>query len=438
MSRRLRHEQRVFLFALLAGLPAVIVSLVLLWVGDFAPRTRWTLALFIGLSWWGFSVAARHGVVYPLQTLANLLEALREGDYSLRGRHSHSDDAFGQVVHEVNTLSSTLHQQRLDAVGATALLATVIEEIDIAVFAFDSEERLRLVNRAGERILARPSEQLADRGARELGFAEWLEGDSHRLVEKAFPGGVGRWDVRRTTFRLEGRPHKMLVITDLSVALRREERQAWRRLIRVLGHELNNSLTPIRSLADTLQTLLAREPRPEDWEEDLDRGLQLIGARSKSLSRFIGAYARLARLPEPSKQPMAAGQWIRRIARLETRIEVEVEAGPALTLEADPDQLEQLLINLVRNAADAVGETGGGVRVRWERKGDFLEVVVEDDGPGLASKDNLFVPFFTTKPGGTGIGLALSQQIAEAHGGVLTLDNRAEASGCEARLRLPL
>ena len=437
MPNSLNHDRKIFLLALLGGLPAVVVCMVMLWGGEYEGKVQWTFTLLVVLTWWGVAVALRHRVVYPLQTVANLLEALREGDYSLRGRGASTEDALGQVVLEVNTLGTTLYQQRIDAVEATALLATVIEEIDSAVFAFDSEGLLQLVNRAGERILAQPSERLLRRSAEDLGLADWLEGELERTVQRTFPGGVGRWAVRRSTFRLDGRQHRLLVITDLSLALREEERQAWRRLIRVLGHELNNSLTPIQSTTDTLHALLRRDPRPTDLEEDLDRGLQLIGSRARSLGRFIAGYSKLARLPQPDLEPISVGQWVRRAARLETRVSVEVDPGPDVTHPADPDQLEQVLINLLRNAADAALETGGGVRVAWRAYGDGVEVTVEDDGPGLASTENLFVPFFSTKPGGSGIGLVLSQQIAEAHGGTLTLENRPQTHGCIARLRLP-
>jgi signal transduction histidine kinase len=150
------------------------------------------------------------------------------------------------------------------------------------------------------------------------------------------------------------------------------------------------------------------------------------------------AYSRLARLPQPRRLPIRVGDWLRRVVRLETRLEVGLGAGAELTLQADPDQLDQLLINLVRNAVDAALETGGGVRAGWSKSGGQLEVWVEDDGPGLGDTANLFVPFFTTKPGGSGIGLVLSRQIAEAHGGSLVLENRSERSGCRARLLLPL
>jgi signal transduction histidine kinase len=130
--------------------------------------------------------------------------------------------------------------------------------------------------------------------------------------------------------------------------------------------------------------------------------------------------------------------WIRRVTGLESRLQVKLQSGPEVRIQADPDQLDQLLINLLRNAVDASLETGGGVQVGWDRENGYIDVWIQDDGPGIPNPTNLFVPFFTTKPGGSGIGLVLSRQIAEAHGGTLTLENRETERGCEARLRLPM
>lgn len=435
---KLEHERRVFWMAMLAGFPGVLVSMLMLWLGDFTPKVQWTLTLFIVSFWWGFAFSLRERVVRPLQTLSNLLSALREGDYSIRARGSRDDDAMGEVAREVNALGETLREQRLGALEATALLRKVMEEIDVAIFTFDGEHRLRLINRAGERLLGRPAERLLGSSAEELRLAECLEGEASRTLQVNLPGGTGRWGLRRSTFREGGLQNQLLVLSDLSRALRQEEREAWQRLIRVMGHELNNSLAPIKSVTESLQSIVRRSDRPQDWEQDLTRGLGIVGARAESLNRFMNAYARLAKLPQPSLQPLDVGEWVRRVSGLETRIGVAVLPGPELSIRADGDQLEQLLINLLRNATDAALETGGGVSVTWRRNGSYMEVLVNDEGPGLPNTTNLFVPFFTTKPGGSGIGLVLCRQIAEAHGGTLTLENRQEAMGCEARLRLPL
>jgi PAS domain S-box-containing protein len=430
-------DQRLLALALLSGLPGSAVSLVLLAAGGYAPKVFWTLAVLIVAMWLGFAFAVRRRAVIPLQTLSNLLAALRESDFSIRGRGAHRDDSLGEVTREVNELAETLREQRWGALEATALLERIMEEIDVALFAFDHNGALRLLNRAGEQLLALPAERLIGRSAGELGLDRCLDQDTPRILEAAFPGGAGRWEVRRGEFRQGGLPMRLLVLTDMSRALRQEEAHAWQRLIRVLGHEMNNSLAPIHSIAGSLEALVARRPLPEDWDEDLRRGLAVISGRAASLSRFLEAYARLSQLPPPRRQPLDLGALVRRVAGLEPRLTVGVDPGPESMVDADGDQIEQLLINLVHNAADAALETGGGVTIGWSRGEGVVEVAVRDEGPGLSNTSNLFVPFFTTKPGGSGIGLVLSRQIAEAHGGSLTVANRAAGRGCEATLRLP-
>ena len=436
--RELGHERRVLLLALLAGLPGVLACLGLLLWGPYSPKLRVTLGLLACLPWLGFAFGLRGVVARPLQTLSNLLAALREEDYSFRARVPRREDALADAMREVNALAVMLREQRLGALEASALLRKVIQEIDVAVFSFDADHRLRLVNRAGERLLARPAERLLGLHAAEAGLEEALAGEAPAIRELAFPGGGGRFELRRTRFRQGGLPHQLVVLADVSRALREEERQAWQRLIRVLGHELNNSLAPIKSIAGSLASLLEREPRPPDWEADARRGLAVVGARAAALSRFTDAYARLARLPSPQLQPLDAGALVRRVAGLETRLPVALAPGPELTLAGDADQLEQLLINLVRNAVDAALQTRGGVSAGWRSAPPFAEIWVDDEGPGLPDKANLFVPFFTTKPEGSGIGLVLARQIAEAHGGSVSLEGRASGRGCRARVRIPL
>lgn len=436
--RHLSHQNRVLMLALLAGLPASVVALALLWSAGYSAKVFWTLSALVLCSWLGCALALREQVTRPLQTISNLLAALREGDYSIRARGAKQDDALGEVILEVNTLGETLREQRLGALEATTLLRTVMAEIDVAIFAFDLDERLRLVNRAGERLLQEPAERLSGMSAAELKLGDYLHGEAVRTVEAEFPAGRGRWEVRRSLFRERGLPHQLLVIANLSRALREEERAAWQRLVRVLGHELNNSLAPIKSIAGSLESLLSREPKPPDWREDVQQGLAVIAKRSESLSRFMSAYARLARLPAPVLRQVDVAALIKRVAGLETRLDIALVDGPKLMIEADEDQLEQLLINLLRNAVDAALETGGGVSLTWRQNPSALEILIEDEGPGLSNTANLFVPFFTTKPNGSGIGLVLSRQIAEAHGGTLTLQERKHTRGCEARLTLPL
>lgn len=426
------------MLALAAGLPGVLTSMIILLTGGYASKVQWTLGLFIIGGWLGFAAAARNRVASPLRTLANLLEAIREGDYSIRARGARFEDALGEVMQQVNAMGATLRAQRLGALEATTLLRKVMDEIDVAIFAFDHEARLRLINREGERLVGAPAERVVNLPASAIGLDEFLSGEGARTVQRTFHGASGRWGVSRSEFREGGLPHQLLVITDLTRPLREEELQAWQRLVRVLGHELNNSLTPIKSIATSLTSLLQRTPRAPDWEEDMVQGLQIIATRSEGLSRFLGAYARLARLPRPRFDPVDIQAWVGRVAALEKRTPILIVPGAVAQIRGDADQLDQLLINLIRNAADASVETNGSVTVGWLRSGQHASLYVRDEGPGLASTANLFVPFFTTKPGGSGIGLVLSRQIAEAHGGTLTLHNRDGAPGCEALLTLPL
>ena len=443
---RLTHERHIHLLALAAGLPGSLVALILVWTGNFSSGAAWTLTFFIVIFWLGFALSLKHRVVFSLQTLSNLLAALREEDFSMRARGAGTEDAMGEVMVEVNALSETLRQQRLGALEASALLRTVMEEIDLAIFTFDQDKKLRLVNRAGVRLLDRSVERLLGFTADELGLGACLEGEPARTMELAFPGGSGRWGLRRGSFRQGGLPHHLIVLSDLSRTLRDEERKAWQRLIRVLGHELNNSLAPIQSVAQSLESGLLAATKSTKVQgdslgailDDLRQGLSIIRSRTEALGRFMTAYAQLARLPQPKLLPVRVSEWVGRSVKLETRVKVSLGKGPDAVISADPDQLEQLLINLIRNAADAALETNGGVQVGWKRSRGQLELWVVDDGPGLPNTANLFVPFFTTKPGGSGTGLVLSRQIAEAHGGELILKNRVDARGCEARLRLPI
>ncbi len=435
--KRLRHDQGVLFMTLVAGLPGSLFGLYFVWTAAWRPHVQWTFTLLIVAVWLGFSFAVRERVIRPLQTLSNMLAGLRESDYSIRARQARNDDPLGLAMLEANILRDTLREQKLDALEATALLQRVMQEIDVAVFAFDSEDRLRLANRAGHMLLAAPPERLIGRDAASLGLANCLEVETHSTLDLSFQGRLGRWDVRRSTFRQGGIPHQLLVLTDLSRALRQEERQAWKRLIRVLSHEINNSLAPIKSSAESLLSLMVRDPRPSDLDDDLRSGLTVIAGRSEALRRFMASYADLAKLPPPTPGPVHVANWIHRAAELETRLAVAVSDGPDMTIEADGDQLDQLLINLVRNGVDAALETGGAVEVGWRGDAEKLEVWIRDEGPGLSDTKNIFVPFFSTRPGGSGIGLVLSRQIAEGHGGTLELENRVDRSGCIATLTLP-
>jgi PAS domain S-box-containing protein len=435
--RRLSHEARVLWLALLTGLPAVVLALVTLVRATWDPWARVLLGMGALACWLGGAFAIRERFSRPLQTISNLVAAMREGDTSIRARGGDLRSPLGLALLEVNALTDHLRQRRYEALEALSLVRQVMESIDVALFAFDPEGRLRLVNRDGEQLLGQPAERALGRDAAALGLAETLEGETPRLLDLPLPGRSGRWELRRGVYRHGGRPHRLIVLSDLGRALREEEREAWQRLIRVLSHEINNSLAPIQSIAGSLRGMLGRDGAGAAGGEDVRDGLRIIEERAHSLGRFMQAYARLTRLPPPEPEPVDVGAAVARAAALETRMRIEVAPGPPASVSADPDQLEQVLINLLHNAADAALETGGRAWIGWSADDAGIDVRVEDEGPGLVETANLFVPGYTTKPDGTGIGLALSRQVAEAHGGSLELSNRSGARGCVARLRLP-
>src|SRR5215468_7528862 len=342
--RKLNFDKRILLTAFLISLPGVLVAELFLWLGDHSLELKWTLTLLISLAWMIGSSMLHGQVVRPLQTLSNMVAAIREEDFSFRLRGGSREDSLADLIYEINSLSVRLQQQKISALEATALLKKVMMEIDVAVFTFDQQQRLRIVNRAGEQLMGRIAPRMLGLTAEELGLQEFLQSPGPQTVQMTFPGKHGRWAISHTAFRENGVPHELLIISDLSRALREEERQAWQRLIRVLGHELNNSLAPIKSIAGSLGSVLKREPLPTDWQDDLHRGLGVISARADALSRFMGAYARLARLPPPRFQIVPVPRFFERIASLETRMPVTIRPGPDLDVRADSDQLEQLLI----------------------------------------------------------------------------------------------
>jgi len=438
----MRFERKIIVLALLSGLTGILIGLVLLWTGSFELSTRLSLTFLMLLCWVGFALAVRDKVAFPLRTVLNIVGALREGDYSMRLRGARQDDAMGELAWEVNRLVQFLQGQRFGVVESTALLRKILAQIDVALIGFDSNGVLQWVNYSGRQLLQLNDEEIIGCSAEKFGLDLCLKGPTPRIVDLSLPGGAGRWELRRATYREKGLSHQLVFLSDMTRTLHEEERQAWKRLIQILRHEINNSLTPIQSVAQSLQTSLNQESRSVGWEEDVREGLEIIAERSEVLGGFIASYSKLTRLPEPAFAEMKVETWIRHVVGLETRLSVEIAAGPELTIQADRSQLEQLLINVVSNAVEASLETkqqaDGHVMVTWKVAGSFLEVLVDDDGPGLSTDTDPFVPFFTTKSQGSGIGLALSRQIAEAHGGYLSLANRPDQPGCRALLRLPI
>ena len=433
----LSFEARLRVLAMCIALPGLLVCCGLL-LSQHASTSLWLtlLGVILFATLITFGLLVEH-VVRPLQTLTNVVSALREDDYAFRARGSSTGDVLGELAMEINALADMLQDQRAGALEASALLRRVVGSIDAPVLAFDPAGVLRLLNPAAESVLSLLPDESMGQPAAELGLAGLLDEPDEGIVELEHDGRNTRWMVHRSTFRQRGVPHDLLLLTDVSAALREEERQAWRRLIRVLGHEINNSLAPIKSIAGSLRTQLISGVATD---EDLDRGLHIVESRAESLHRFVQAYRQLAQLPPPRLQKIPLAPLLERTLALEQRLHAEILGGPDVTLTIDPDQMEQMLINLVRNAVEAALATRTGkprVQVGWQVEAGKVIIGIEDNGPGIANDSNLFVPFYTTKAGGSGVGLALARQIVEAHAGSVRLINR-QTVGARAVVTLPV
>ena len=442
MTRNVRRRhgsavRRAWLFCLLLSLPALIFAGILLFEHEVsaAPAILVGGCLLIYMAFVAGSMI--DGLIRPLQTLSNVVSSLREGDYSFRARGAGSRDALGELAAEVNALADLLQKQRVRNLEATALLARILEVMHSPIYAFDRENVLQLVNEAGVQLLGIPHARCFGRTARELGLENLLASPDQSI--HSFGSKPNRWLLRKAAFRQDGAPHSLLLLADVSQPLREEEQAAWKRLIRVLGHELSNSLAPIKSIAGSLLARANQIDADETTLHDFRRGLSVVESRADSLHRFVQSYRILAQLPPPHLKQVPVAPLVERVALLEQRVPVQLEPGPTASLHADPDQLEQMLINLLTNAVDASLANGSHpVRIGWRITDSNVEVFVEDRGLGIANSENLFVPFYTTKPTGSGVGLALAQQIARAHGGEIRLVNREDVDGARATVRLPL
>src|ERR1700734_252252 len=453
-------ERRIRFLCLLVAAPGFLLAAILLWQGKFSTGVIWTLLGGVAFLSLIAGALLMEQIIRPLQTLANVVSSLRESDYSFRARGARQNDALGELAQEINEFADLLQSQRLGELEASALLRCVISSMDAPVLAFDPEHRLRLVNPAAEHIFHLIAGRDLGSSAQDLQLADVLDQPDRGILVLGGKGNPVHWMVRRSSFRQHGIPHTLLVLSDVSIALREQERDAWQRLIRGIGHEINNSLTPIKSIAGSLRSWIHINPvrvqtmdatTSEEEVFSLDRGLKIIENRAESLNRFIQAYRQLAQLPPPALQPVSLHSLMERAVALETRVAVQLKPGPDIVLQIDPDQIEQLVINLLRNAAEAalarfpetpsnghISKDVPEVSITWRTIPQAVVILIEDNGVGLINPSNLFVPFYTTKPGGSGIGLALARQICEAHGGLLQVANRQDDPGCGAEIRLPL
>ncbi|NQZ22520.1 MAG: histidine kinase [Colwellia sp.] len=428
-------SQKIFTLTLAAAIPSYLCCLIFLWLIDYSVYAKILLTTLLSLSVFGFAGLIKQQLKFQFQTLSNLVEAVRGGDFTLRGKKRAEHDALTELTNQINLLSASLSEQRVASEEAYRLLDKTIAHINVAIFAFDSNNKLKLANPAAGRLFACDFLQLIGQSADSLALTTFFTDEQTQLLEHTFPGGSGRWQIRLDSYRDKGIQGKLLFITDLKTVLREEELKAWKNLIKVISHEVNNSLYPISSISQTLAKLVTREPLADDWKEDISEGLSVIGERAHNLTDFIKRYAKVAKLPEPNKQIFSMLQLISHTAIIQSNrqdIMIDEDSNPNMELFADQSMIEQVMINLLKNGLEA----GAPVQLSWGEDKQSQWLTILDHGTGIKNTANLFVPFYSTKPAGSGIGLVLCQQIIDKHQGTLTLEN-TEQAGCLVKVTLP-
>lgn len=435
----LAFENRLCLLVLAGGLPSLTAAAVAILYLPLSPYPKALLLSLLTVILVACAAVVRSRVRFHLLTLVNLTEAVRLGEYMLRGSQANRNDAMGSLVANINAISGALQQQRVETQETRHLLNKVLSEVDVAILAFDKSLELRLANNMALRLLALEEHEAIGKSSSTLGMDFLLSDDDapSEAFEYDFPGASGTWRVQRSQHLERGNSFRLLFIVDLRAALRAKELNIWKRLIQVISHEVNNSITPIISLSATAQSLLSDVNLDDELAGELNGALELIAQRSQHLHYFVRRYAEMARLPAPNKILTDISPLLSRLPSLvsDTRVTLDLPPGPLLAY-CDPIQLDLVLVNLMKNAREAMLEAGV-ISVRGREERGFWHVEISDEGVGVINRANLFVPFYSTKKNGNGIGLIVSRQIVESHGGSLGLRNRSDRSGCIAEIRLP-
>jgi nitrogen fixation/metabolism regulation signal transduction histidine kinase len=430
-------DLRLFLLVLSIAIPA---GLLLTWmsIDGSLPAAAQALIGGILLAWIAIVAAAVRGeLLRHVRTLSNLVESIHSSDYSLKGARAHEPGELAELYRQLNALTETLKDSRQNEQELLSVLEKVVSQINVAIIVCDAQDRIRLVNRLAGVLLKSPAEKLIGVDFAATVLAQVPVAAEPRVLDFSFPGAEGRWQVSQHYYRHQGRASRILFIADLKQVLSDEEIAAWQRLIRVISHEVNNSLTPITSLCETLANIVGR-PDSADYAEDMRKSLRVIAERASGLKEFIGIYARLARLPEPQKILFPVADLIARLRGFFADKTLEIAPVPELSLFGDPVHLEHALINLIKNALEASPGDAPAIELSFHVTEGLCEFRIADRGPGISNPDNLFVPFYTTKKEGAGIGLVLCRQIAARHHGHVSLANRSDGPGAVARLVLPL
>ncbi len=452
--RNLFNIKNIIVPLLLAVAVPDILVFALLMQQDYSPYIIMLTMLMLVAASLYFVLYTSNRIRYQYLSIANLLEAIAEGDYTLRSKVTNDKDELTEVKQLLNTLTDRLATQSLEIKESQLLLDNVISHIDVAIVATDADFNLTFANPTACQLFTIENEKLDQLHIRDLGLKQPIQVGVKYAVELTHTEQAKTCHIYSVSYTHYGQQHYLLFISDIQRILMDKERDAWQKLHRVLSHEINNSLTPISSISNTLLNLIPASAENNQSTETppapspLEKGLQVIKSRADSLHAFIDRFQRISRLPPPDKKPFCLTQLINKCIPLFTSSQVTLHNQQSVEVFADPVQLEQVLMNLLRNAEEAMIHAKDDlidhpekapsrcIDIYVARQGNQVTIIIDDQGSGISNPDNLFVPYYSTKPGGSGIGLVLCRQIAFNHNGDLSIKNRDNTQGARAVLTI--
>lgn len=435
---------------LVASVPLAFFTIVLCIQLNFSP---YFIAIFSLFEFTAIAYAiyiTQHELGYRLRSLTSVVEGMLQGDFSLKARQELTSSGLSSLVNSINTLSHELSSHKLANIEKRALLEKIITQIDIGVITADEDGNVSAINRAA--IVMLQIEQESPIKTLQQIPLTLPDKPGKALVHLQFGEQFKKLYVQVDSFREFGSDQTLILITDMNHVLRQEELKSWESLVRVISHEINNSLAPIASLSNSLIDIVNHcdfnQPDAlQDAREDITSSAKIISDRAKSLTDFIAQYRSLTHINQPQREVITIRALVNPILPLFAPQKIMLEGDADLVCALDSTQIKQVLINLLKNAVEAIQHPDAGdalaaitiaVAVIQFPQGNKLRIDIIDSGCGIRHNQNLFVPFYTTKAQGSGIGLALSRQIIELHQGSLRIFNRETAQGCCARIELPL
>ncbi len=437
-QRRTSTDVRLVLSVLLACLPLLAMSFGFLYLVNVSLLIKSVLALAV----LGFVAAVTEYVRSTfnnhVRVTLNLVASIRSHDFSLRASEVEQRGEVADLFRELNLVADEIKHIREDELDARRLLEQIVAQVNVAIVVLDAHGVIKLVNPFAELLLGSRAREILGKHVDTTMLRE-VTNSTGQWIDHEIPGVEGRWHVVVQSYRERGVPGRIVMMSDLEHILTHVESQAWRRLIRVIAHEVNNSLTPIISVSQTARRLLER-PADDARDGQVKQAVQVVGTRAGNLRQFISEYVALARLPEPQLGDVKIAGSMQLVERTmhAKGVTFRHDARCADTvIEGDQAQIEQVLINLIKNAMEAQ-EKNPVVEVRYTVNQGRCEIEIADRGPGFSNPGDAFVPFYTTKARGAGIGLALCRQIVSNHFGKIYVENRADGVGAIVKVVLPL